>query len=223
MRPSAAALLSLSLTAPLAGAVLTGTVSVVEDGKPRADASNAVVWIEGAPRTGSGPAKADMRQGSKRFQPRVVAVEKNGTVDFPNEDPIYHNVFSVSGGNRFDLGLYRTGASKSKKFEETGVVRVYCNIHPQMVGFILVVDSDHLAVTGPTGAFRFEGIPPGSYVVKAWHEETGEISRPVTVRGADDPPLEIRLDATGFEPEPHKNKYGKDYPPNAGGSDDERY
>jgi plastocyanin len=223
MRPLAAAVLALSLTAPLAGAVLTGAVSLVQDGKPRPDASNAVVWIEGAPRTGSGPAKADMKQASKRFQPKVVAVAKNGTVEFPNEDPIYHNVFSVSGGNRFDLGLYRTGASKSKKFEETGVVRVYCNIHPQMVGFILVVDSDHVAVTGPTGAFRFEGIPPGSYVVKAWHEETGEISRAVTVRGADDPPLELRLDATGFKPEPHKNKYGKDYPPNAGGSDDERY
>ena len=223
MRLLAAAVLALSLTAPLAGAVLVGTVSLVADGKPRPDASNAVVWIEGAPRTGAAPAKEDMKQASKRFQPKVVAIAKNGTVAFPNDDPIYHNVFSVSGGNRFDLGLYRTGASKSKKFEETGLVRVYCNIHPQMVGFILVVDSDHVAVTGPTGAFRFEGIPPGSYVVKAWHEETGEISRPVTVRGSDDAPLELRLDATGFKPEPHKNKYGKDYPPNAGASDDERY
>jgi len=223
MRPFAAAVLALPLTAPLAGAVLAGTVSLVQDGKPRADASNAVVWIEGAPRTGAGPARADMKQESKRFWPMVVAIEKNGTVEFPNDDPIYHNVFSVSGGNRFDLGLYRSGASKSKKFDETGLVRVYCNIHPQMVGFIVVVDSDHVALTGPTGAFRFEGIPPGSYVLKAWHEEAGEISQPVTVRGAGDAPLELRLDATGFRPEPHKNKYGKDYPPNAGASSDERY
>jgi len=223
MRLLAAAILALSLTPPLGGAALSGTVSLAADGQPRPDASNAVVWIEGAPRTGAGPPKADMKQQSKRFQPKVVAVAKNGTVEFPNDDPIYHNVFSVSGGNRFDLGLYRSGASKSKKFEETGLVRVYCNIHPQMVGFIVVVDSDHVAVTGPTGAFRFEGIPPGSYVVKAWHEEAGEISVPVTVRGAGDAPLELRLDTTGFKPEPHKNKYGKDYPPNAGVSDDERY
>jgi len=222
MRPSAAALLSLSLTAPLAGAVLTGTVSVVEDGKPRADASNAVVWIEGAPRTGSGPAKADMRQGSKRFQPRVVAVEKNGTVDFPNEDPIYHNVFSVSGGNRFDLGLYRTGASKSKKFEETGVVRVYCNIHPQMVGFVMVVDSDFLAVTGPDGKFRFEGVPPGTHTLKAWHEEAAEAATDVTVRAHGDTEASIRLDVSRYKSEPHKNKYGKEYPPQPP-SDDERY
>src|SRR5262245_61378935 len=115
MRLLAAAALVLPLTAPLAGAVLAGTVSLGLDGKPREDASNAVVWIEGAPRTGAAPAKADMKQESKRFLPRVIAVSKNGTVAFPNVDPIYHNVFSVSGGNRFDLGLYRTGASKSKK------------------------------------------------------------------------------------------------------------
>ncbi len=223
MRLLAAAVLVLSVTAPLAGAVLAGAVSLVADGKPRDDASNAVVWLEGAPRTGAGPAKADMKQESKRFQPKVVAVEKNGTVEFPNDDPIYHNVFSVSGGNRFDLGLYRSGASKSRKFEETGLVRVYCNIHPQMVGFIVVVDSDHVAVTGPSGAFRFDGVPPGRYVIKAWHEEAGEISQPVTVRGSGDAPLELKLDATGFKPEPHKNKYGKDYPPNAGASSDERY
>jgi len=223
MRLLAAAALALPLTAPLSGAVLAGTVSLVTDGKARVDASNAVVWIEGAPRAASGPEKAAMKQESKRFWPKVVAVERNGTVDFPNDDPIYHNVFSVSGGNRFDLGLYRSGASKSKKFEETGLVRVYCNIHPQMVGFVVVVDSDHVAVTGPSGAFRFENVPPGSYVLKAWHEETGEISQPLTVRGSGDTALELRLDATGFKPEPHKNKYGKDYPPNAGAATDERY
>ena len=93
------------------------------DGKERADASNAVVWIEGATHSGPGPRSAkrrEMKSASKRFQPRVVAVSKNATVEFPNADPIYHNVFSVSGANRFDLGLYRSGASKSKTFEEAG-------------------------------------------------------------------------------------------------------
>jgi hypothetical protein len=144
-------------------------------------------------------------------------------VAFPNDDPIYHNVFSVSGGNRFDLGLYRSGTSKSKKFDETGLVRVYCNIHPQMIGFVVVVDSDLFAVTGADGSFRFEGVPAGLHVVKAWHEEGSEISQPVTVRSAADAPVPIRIDVSGFQPEPHKNKYGKDYPPKAGDSDDERY
>ena len=220
---AAAAVLAVPLTVPLGGAVLSGTVKLIANGRPRADASNAVVWIEGAPRNGAGGAKAQMKQEGKRFQPKVLAVARNGTVDFPNGDPIYHNVFSVSGGNRFDLGLYRSGASKSKKFEETGVVRVYCNIHPQMVGFVVVVDSDHVAVTGTDGAFRFDDVPPGSYVLKAWHEEGGEISEPVTVRAAGEAPVELRLDVSGFKPEPHKNKYGKDYPPDAGSASDERY
>ena len=90
----------------------------------------------------------EMRSDQKRFQPRVVAVPKSASVDFPNVDAIYHNVFSVSGSNRFDLGLYRSGASKHKEFDEPGLVRVYCNIHPQMVGFVFVVDSDFAAVDG---------------------------------------------------------------------------
>jgi plastocyanin len=222
---SAPVLLGLLLAAAPAGsATLAGSIALVADGKPQPDASGAVVWIEGAPRasTGSG-AKAEMAQVSKRFQPHVLAVPKNTTVQFPNTDPIYHNVFSVSGGNRFDLGLYRSGASKSKKFEEAGVVRVYCNIHPQMVGFVLVVDSDFVAVTGPDGRFRFDNVPAGSYTVKVWHEAAGESSHPVTVRAGGDAPLDLRLEASKTQPEAHKNKYGKDYAPNAGAATDERY
>ena len=103
---------------------VAGRVILVKDGKDLADASNSVVWIEGAHGAAAGrPSAAEMKSASKRFQPRVVAVSKNATVEFPNADPIYHNVFSVSGANRFDLGLYRSGASKPKTFEEPGLVR----------------------------------------------------------------------------------------------------
>jgi plastocyanin len=221
---SAAALVGLLLaSSPAAGGTLAGSVTLVADGKPRPDGSNAVVWVEGAPRAGRGAAKGAMTQASKRFQPHVLAVSTNATVEFPNTDPIYHNVFSVSGNNRFDLGLYRSGASKSKTFEEAGLVRVYCNIHPQMVGFVMVVDSDYVAVTGPDGAFRFDNLPPGSYVVKVWHEEGSESAHPATVRAAGDAPLALRVELSGAKPEPHKNKYGKDYAPNAGTTGDERY
>jgi hypothetical protein len=164
-----------------------------------------------------------MKSASKRFTPRVVAVPLHSTVEFPNVDPIYHNVFSVSGDNRFDLGLYRSGASKEKTFEEPGLVRVYCNIHPQMVGFVMVVDSDHFAVTGPDGAFRFDGIAPGSYVVHAWHEEGSEVKVPVTVHASGDGPVSVSIDVTGFKAEQHKNKYGKDYKPPSSDAEDERY
>lgn len=221
---SATVLLGVVLAhAPASGATLTGSVTLVSGGKPRPDASNAVVWIEGAPSRGAGAGKPAMTQASKRFAPHVLVVPKNATVEFPNNDAVYHNVFSVSGGNRFDLGLYRSGASKSKKFEETGLVRVYCNIHPQMIGFVMVVDSDFVAVTGPDGAFRFDNLPPGSYVVKTWHEEGGESAQPVTVRADGTAPLALQVEVSGAKPEPHKNKYGKDYAPTADTGTDERY
>ncbi len=216
-------ILILLVSAPCVGAAtLAGKVTLAAGSKDRADASNSVVWIEGA-RAAGGAAKGEMRSSSKRFEPRVVAVSKSATVEFPNADPIYHNVFSVSGANRFDLGLYRSGSSKSKTFDEAGLVRVYCNIHPQMVGFVMVVDSDFVAVTGPDGAFRFDNVPAGPHVVRAWNEGGAEVSVPVTVKAGADAPLAIRIDVSGFQAEPHKNKYGKDYAPNAGASTDERY
>ena len=87
----------------------------------------------------------------------------------------------------------------------------------------MVVDSDRSVVTGPDGAFRFDGIPPGSYVVHAWHEEGPEVKFPVTVRASGDAPISIPIDVTGFKPEPHKNKYGKDYKPPSSDAEDERY
>src|ERR1700693_1708098 len=200
---------------------LAGRVTLIKNGAPVADASNVVVWLEGARRSAEGGVRALMKSEKKRFTPRVVVVSRQGLVDFPNVDPIYHNVFSVPGANRFDLGLYRAGASKEKKFEESGLVRVSCNIHPQMVGFVMVVDSDFAAVTGADGSFRFEGVPAGSLTLRVWHEEAEVAPAPLTVR-AGEAPVTIRLDATGFKPQPHKNKYGKDYPPGAG-TDDERY
>ena len=202
-----------------ASGVVAGRVVLTKGGSPRPDASNAIVWIEGPRRTG-GTATRRMAQESKRFTPQALTVPRSGTVEFPNNDPVYHNVFSVSGPNRFDLGLYRSGASKSRVFTEPGLVRVYCNIHPQMVGFVMVVDSDFAAVTDRSGAFRFEGVPPGSWTLKAWHEEGTETSVPLTV--SSDAPLTISIDTTAFRPVAHKNKYGKEYSPQSG-SDDERY
>jgi plastocyanin len=201
---------------------VAGRVEILRKGIA-SDAANAVVWIEGLKAAGAArPIRTEMKSQGKKFVPRVVAVEKSAEIDFPNADAIYHNVFSVSPANRFDLGLYRSGGSKQKRFEEPGLVRVYCNIHPQMVGFVMVVDSDFAAVTGADGSFRFENVPPGTYTVKTWHEEGGEASSPVSVRARSEAPVALKLDATAFRREPHKNKYGKEYPPQAG-ADDERY
>src|ERR1700737_1824920 len=177
------ALLSPSTPPPMG--TLAGRVTLIKNGAPVPDASQVVVWLEGARRSAEGGVRASMKSEKKRFTPRVIVVSRQGLVDFPNVDPIYTNAFSVSGANRFDLGLYRAGASKEKKFEELGLVRVYCNIHPQMVGFVMVVDSDFAAVTGGDGSFRFDNVPIGTWTVKIWHEEGGEASGPVSVRARE--------------------------------------
>ena len=211
-------LLLAAFLPPPPGGTVSGRVVLLKAGAALPDASNAVVWLEGV-RGAPAPSRGEMKSEKKKFTPRVVAVALSASVEFPNADLIYHNVFSVSGRNRFDLGLYRAGTSKSAKFEEPGLVRVYCNIHPQMVGFVMVRDSGYMAVTGPDGAFRFDGVPAGELVLKVWHEEGGEGQATVSAAGA---PVTVRLDTTNFRPDAHKNKYGKDYPPNAG-TDDERY
>ncbi len=210
---------------PAGAGSLSGRVTIVRGGTTLAEAANAVVWIEGlhSPGGAARVARAEMKSQGKKFVPRVIAVSRAGEVQFPNADPIYHNVFSVSAPNRFDLGLYRSGGSKEKRFDEPGLVRVYCNIHPQMVGFVMVVDSDFAAVTGPDGTFRFAGVPPGNWTVRAWQEEGGEAQAPVSLRArTETPPVTLTMDASAFKAQPHKNKHGKEYPPSRP-SDDERY
>jgi plastocyanin len=219
------ALLLLLLSADVPGGTgsVSGKVTLVRAGAPLPDASGAAVWIEKLrlPDAPSAPARAEMRSERKSFQPRVVVVARDARVDFPNVDPIFHNVFSVSPGNRFDLGLYRSGASRQEVFHAPGLVRVYCNIHPQMVGFVVVVDSSFYALTDKDGAFRFEGVPPGAYTVRVWHEEGGDAETPVTVGAGADSPVSFTLDTAGYRSQAHKNKYGKDYPPPP--PDNERY
>ena len=216
------ALVALAASSGPTGGV-SGKVTIMKAGAALSDAGNTVVWIDGLnlPGAPAGVVKAEMKSEHKSFLPRIIAVPKNAAVDFPNVDPIFHNVFSVSPGNRFDLGLYRSGTSKPNVFREPGLVRVYCNIHPQMVGFVMVVDSSFVALTGKDGVFRLHGVPAGSYKVRVWHEEGGETELPAIVRAGADTALAITLDATQFQAQPHKNKYGKDYPPPP--PDNERY
>ena len=218
---------ALAAAAPAGGRV-EGRVTLLDNGRSRTNASEVVVWIEGTRLDKSAPSAAKTRppvptmtSEHKRFTPRVLAVPVGEAIAFPNEDPIFHNVFSVSGENRFDLGLYRRGKSREKTFPASGLVRVYCNIHPQMVGYIRVVESDFYAVTGPDGNFAFEGVPPGERTVKAWCESGGETSAAVSVRAGRAVPVALSLNVGAFKPEPHKNKYGKDYPPPP--PDEDRY
>ena len=208
------AVLLVALVAGLpawAGSV-TGRVRVLDKaGKPAGDLSDTVIWIDGV-KVKPRPSRATITMKGKTFIPKVTVVPVGGTVDFPNQDPILHNVFSVSGENRFDLDLYKRPKSGSWTFQLPGIVRVYCNIHPQMSAIVVVRDNPFYAKAGPDGAFRIEGVPAGKQVLKAWHERGGETSTEVVVpAGQDEVSAELQLDVSTYRRTQHKNKFGKDY------------
>ncbi len=144
----------------------------------------SVVYLEAAPRGAfepSPPGHAVLDQRDERFVPHVLAIMTGTTVDFPNSDRIYHNVFSLSKAARFDLGRYAVGHSKSVRFEQPGIVRVFCDIHSHMNAFILVFSHPFFAVTDEEGRYRIENVPPGTYSVVAWNEGVSSEPMPVTV------------------------------------------
>jgi plastocyanin len=203
--------LAALVAAPAAAGTVQGKVAVLEkDGRPAADLADAVVWVEG-PKVRVRASGATVNMKSKAFVPRVTVVAVGGSVEFPNQDSIFHNVFSVSGENRFDLELYKKPKSAAKVFEHPGIVRIYCNIHPQMSGYVLVRDNPFWARVGQDGSFSIEGVPAGSWVLKAWHERSGESAQDVQVQQAGAATASFTLDASKFKRAPHKNKFGKDY------------
>src|SRR3954452_13290469 len=126
-------------------------------------------------------ARAQIRQEDESFSPRVVAITRGSTVEFPNFDPYFHNVFSLSGAATFDLGRYPDGQSRSKQFTKAGIVKVYCHIHSQMSATIVVLDHPYFTTPDVDGQFTIPNVPPGEYTLVGWHERVGEQTSRVTV------------------------------------------
>lgn len=212
------ALLALSGSATVATRV-AGRIQILEkDNKPSPDLGDAVVYLEGAATAGTvaTPITVEIAITDKVYAPHVVVVPVGSTVRFPNHDPFNHNVFSVSEPNTFDLGLYGRGEAKSQTFQHAGLVRVYCNVHPRMVAYVLVMANRLYAQPGQDGSFTIENVPPGRHRLHVWHERIPtEVVKEVTAPDAAGD-LRIALDARGYKWQPHRNKYGKNYPTNAG-------
>ncbi|HEY2383452.1 MAG TPA: plastocyanin/azurin family copper-binding protein [Terriglobia bacterium] len=150
---------------------------VTVGGKP---AEGAVIWIE-APDAPRPLRQAVLDQRNLAFSPAVLAVSTGSTVRFPNNDRVLHNVFSFRDGKRFDLGLYPVGQVRDVQFDHAGVSRLFCNIHPGMAAYIVVVDSPYYAVTDRTGNFSLDGVPNGQYTYHAWRAAAATITGKVTV------------------------------------------
>ena len=127
------------------------------------------------------PGRTRMDQRNETFMPHVLAVTVGTQVEFPNNDQTFHNVFSLSKSKKFDLGRYGRGKSETVRFDQPGIVRVFCDIHSHMSAFVLVFNHPFHTTTGEDGRYRMDNVPPGTYTVTVWHEGATRDSRSVTI------------------------------------------
>ena len=212
--------ISVVLFAGMARAAsFNGRVSFVTKRGQRPVVNETLIWLE--------PASADMklpRRPAATFQmmtrgkmlmPHVLAVPAGSTVTFPNDDPISHNLFSLSPANTFDLGLYRRGAGKQQKFEDPGVVNVYCNVHPNMSAVIHVMQTPWYTFADANGNFSFSDVPAGKYRLTAWNEQGGTTQTPIDIGPAGNVSgnLALTLDSRNYRVTQHLDKTGRPYQP----------
>jgi plastocyanin len=201
---------------------VTGRVATYGGANPR-DGISAVVWLMPAGHPPNDPAavqtvEAVLRQKNKAFEPHLLAVTKGSTIQFPNLDPWFHNVFSLFNGKKFDLGLYEAGTSRTVHFDREGVSYIFCNIHPEMSAVVVVVSSPYYSVAVKDGDFSIAGVPPGRYTLHIWSENSlpetlDALSREVEVNGTTHSVGTLRVRTTDIAQTQHKNKYGQDYEP----------
>jgi plastocyanin len=184
------------------------------------DNSGAVVWLE--PVAGTAPetpaVTVSMAHHNKTFVPHVVAVRTGSKVRFPNLDPFFHNAFSNYDGQIVDIGLHAPKSYREVTFRRPGVVHLFCNIHPTMSAVIMVLNTPWFAVSDKSGSFRIAAVPPGEYQLKVFHERAlpdvlAHLEHRLTVQPDDLALPPMVISEAGYVAPPHKNKYGKDYPP----------
>jgi plastocyanin len=210
---AALVLLGLPAVSAAQGSV-TGRVTIAErPGEQTSDLGNTVIYLvrkDGAtPRLAA--TNTSIAMNGRAFVPRVRVVTTGSKVDFPNQDPFSHNIFSTTPGAVFDLGLYPAGRSKDATFRRGGEFPVYCNIHPRMTAFVVSVPTPHYAMAGADGRFNISGVPAGEYTLTVWHERARKIEQPLTVAATGVALPDVALDARGFRFVQHRDKNGREY------------
>ena len=197
------------LSIPAQAVSVTGRIRFT--GRAPGVAVQTIVYAEALDGNRIQPGQFKLIQRNKSFVPHVLAIPAGSTVSFPNNDPIFHNVFTLSTSGPFDLGLYRAGTSKDRVFKAPATYRVFCNIHPQMSAFVLVVPTSYITEADASGMYRLD-LPAGRYRITAWSEraEPSSVEWTAAVSGAAVP--DVTLDESKFVETSHKNKFGQDYP-----------
>jgi plastocyanin len=148
---------------------------------PSSEVQHVVVYLKDAPARPMTPVRVDIVQRNETFIPRVVAVPVGSVVAFPNDDPIYHNVFSLSRPRAFNLGRYPRGRSREERFDKPGIVRVFCDIHSHMSATVIVFNHPWFALPDQQGRFQLPDVPAGNREIIAWHERLGDTSQRLRV------------------------------------------
>jgi plastocyanin len=163
-----------------------------------AEIANVVVFVKDAPVEQVLPVThSSIAQRDEAFVPRVTAITRASTVEFPNFDPYFHNVFSLSRGATFDLGRFRKGDKRDRTFMQAGVIKVYCHIHSEMAATIMVFDHRLYTTPSADGTFAIDAVPPGTYQLSAWHERIGETTTTIQVVAGDSASVEFSLPVVG--------------------------
>lgn len=147
---------------------------------------------------------------SRQFSPRVRVVMQGSRIEFPNQDPFSHNVFSKTNGG-FDTGTFGRGKSREQVFDQPGVYALYCNVHPRMTAFVITLATPHHTQAALDGRFSIDSVPPGLYELHAWHDRAVEKVQRVRVGSTGLRNLRVELDARGYRYVQHKNKFGQVY------------
>jgi plastocyanin len=148
--------------------------------------TRVVVYLEGVGPSAGNSAIPQVQQLDRRFMPDLVVVPVGSTVSFPNMDPIFHNIYSLSKPKSFDLGSYDKGETRKVVFPKPGIVDVYCHLHPNMAATIVVTPNRWYARPDRTGQYRIPNVPSGQYTVVAWHKSAGFFRKSITVENGRD-------------------------------------
>lgn len=220
-------LCALSFSAAVATAAdveLKGKVQLTRNGGHVSDASKVVVWLTPLGNTPAPPPPVQessqipkMIQKNKSFQPSLLIIPAGGQVEFPNQDPFFHNVFSLFDGKRFDLGLYESGTTQFVRFDKPGISFIFCNIHAQMSAVVIALNTPYYAISNWRGEINIGNVVPGRYQMHVFHpsvspEVLQAVEREITVTPGNTFLGSFSLAESNLELA-HKNKYGRDYDP----------
>ncbi len=214
-------LLTAAFPLPARCSEVTATIRVEHSSSHQTSLANVVVWLtpldSSEPRSISKP-NVKLVQKDKQFLPHLLVIPTGTSVEFPNTDPFFHNVFSLFNGKRFDLGLYEAGSHRSVTFDREGVSYIFCNIHPQMGAVVVALNSPWFAISDAKGSIAIHDVPPGRYRLQAWAEQLSLSSPTWGDEIINVPAVSYELGSLQFRPSNastahHKNKFGKDYTP----------